>query len=83
MGQIVDTHAERWRFRSSSDGGKVIVIPWNRLDKARTLAGRARHFAKLFLADKISRKKTPDDRKRLPNVPPFPGLAGVGSAIIV
>ena len=57
-GQIVHTDAECWRFRSSSDGGKVIVIPWNRLDKARTLADRARHFAKLFLADKISRKKT-------------------------
>jgi hypothetical protein len=35
----------------------VILIPWNRLDEVATLSGRARHFAKLFLADKISRKE--------------------------
>jgi hypothetical protein len=56
-GQLVDTAAVCRRFRSSSDGGKVILIPWNRLDEAATLSDRARHFAKLFLADKISRKK--------------------------
>ena len=56
-GQFVDTSAVCWRFRSSSDGGKVILIPWDRLDEPAILSDRARDFAKLFLADKISRKK--------------------------
>jgi integrase len=56
-GQLVDTSAVCWRFRSSSDGGKVILIPWDRLDEPAILSDGARYFAKLFLADKISRKK--------------------------
>ena len=56
-GQLIDTSAVCWRFRSSSDGGKVILIPWDRLDEPAILSDRARYFAKLFLADKISRKK--------------------------
>ena len=56
-GQLVDTSAACWRFRSSSDGGKVILIPWERLDEPAILSDRARYFAKLFLADKTSRKK--------------------------
>src|SRR6266851_9084262 len=56
-GQLVDTTTVCWRFRSSSDGGKVILIPWDRLDEPAILSDRARYFAKLFLADKISRKK--------------------------
>ena len=39
-GQIVHTDAECWRFRSSSDGGKVIVIPWNRLDEVAATSDR-------------------------------------------
>jgi len=56
-GQLVDTSAACWRFRSSSDGGKVILIPWERLDEPAILSDRARYLAKLFLADKTSRKK--------------------------
>lgn len=56
-GQLVDTSAACWHFRSSSDGGKVILIPWDRLDEPAILSERARYFAKLFLADKISRNK--------------------------
>ncbi len=55
-GQFVDTSAVCWSFRSSSDGGKVILIPWAQLDEPAILSDRARYFAKLFLADKISRK---------------------------
>jgi hypothetical protein len=56
-GQLVDTSVARWRFRSSSDGGKVILVPWDRLDKQAILTDRARYLAKIFLADRISRKK--------------------------
>lgn len=57
-GQLIDTSATCWRFRSSSDGGKLILIPWDRLDEPAILTGRARYLAKLFLADKVSRKKS-------------------------
>ena len=56
-GQLVDTSAVCWRFRSSSDGGKLILIPWDRLDEPAILSDRAQYLAKLFLADKVSRKK--------------------------
>ena len=56
-GQLVDTSTTCWRFRSSSDGGKLIFIPWDRLDEPAILSDRARYLAKLFLADKVSRKK--------------------------
>jgi hypothetical protein len=56
-GQLVDTSTTCWRFRSSSDGGKLILIPWDRLDEPALLTDRARHLAKLFLADKVLRKK--------------------------
>jgi len=55
--QLVDTSAVCWRFRSSSDGGKLILIPWDRLDEPAILSDRAHCLAKLFLADKVSRKK--------------------------
>ena len=56
-GQLVDTSTACWCFRSSSDGGKVIPIPWARLDQPAILSDRARFLVKLFIADKISRKK--------------------------
>ena len=39
--QLVDTSAVCWRFRSSSDGGKLILIPWDRLDEPAILSDRA------------------------------------------
>jgi hypothetical protein len=56
-GQLVDTSAACWSLRSSSDGGKLIVIPWDRLEQPAILSDRAKSTAKLFLADRISRKK--------------------------
>jgi integrase len=56
-GQLVDTSTACWCFRSSSDGGKVIPIPWARFDQPAILSDRARFLVKLFIADKISRKK--------------------------
>ena len=56
-GQLVDTSALCWRFRSSADGGRLICVPWDRLDERAILSDRARYLAKVFLADKISRKK--------------------------
>ena len=56
-GQLVDTSADSWCLRSSSDGGKLLFIPWPWLDQSAVLSECARHMAKLFLADKISRKK--------------------------
>jgi hypothetical protein len=56
-GQLVDTSVACWSLRSSSDGGKLIVIPWDRLEQPAILGARARRTAKLFLADRISRKK--------------------------
>lgn len=56
-GQMVDTSASCWRLRSSSDGGKLLLIPWDRLNELAVLNERAQYFAKLFLADKMSRKK--------------------------
>jgi integrase len=56
-GQLVDTSTVCWHFRSSSDGGKLILIPWDRLDEPAILSDRAQYLAKLFLADKVSRKK--------------------------
>jgi len=56
-GQLVDTSTVCWRFRSSSDGGKLILIRWERLDQGMILSARARYLARLFLADKITRKK--------------------------
>lgn len=56
-GQLIDTSNESWRIRTSSDGGMLIVIHWARLAGAAVLSERARHLVKLFLADKLSRKK--------------------------
>jgi hypothetical protein len=56
-GQLVDASAACWCSRSSPDGGKLITIPWTRLDEPAILGERARFLVKLFLADKISRTK--------------------------
>lgn len=57
-GQLVDTGAACWSFRSSSDGGKLTTIRWVRLEEPAILSDRARFLVKLFLADKISRTKS-------------------------
>ncbi len=56
-GQFVETSNESWFLRSSADGGKLISIHWAKLGAKALLSERARHLVKLFLADKISRKK--------------------------
>jgi hypothetical protein len=39
------------------DGGKTVTLHWQRLDESSILSSRARHLTKLYLADKIARKK--------------------------
>ena len=79
-GELVDTSTTCWRFRSSSDGGKLILIPWDRLDEPAIFSDRTRYITKLFLADKVSRKKARTIEKRFPNVPALSGLVGLRSA---
>ena len=56
-GQVVGTDQPSWLLRSSADGGKLLALKWSRLDDSAILTERARYLVKLFLADKISRKK--------------------------
>jgi hypothetical protein len=56
-GQVVGTDQPSWLLRSSADGGKLLALNWSRLDDSAILTQRARYLAKLFLADKLSRKK--------------------------
>jgi hypothetical protein len=56
-GQVVGTDQPSWLLRSSADGGKLLTLKWSRLDDSAILSQRARYLVKLFLADKISRKK--------------------------
>ena len=56
-GQLVDATQEIWRFRSSLDGGKTIMLHWPRQDELNILSPRARHLVKLYFADRIARKK--------------------------
>ena len=56
-GQVVGADQASWLLRSSADGGKLLALKWSRLDDSAILTQRARYLVKLFLADKISRKK--------------------------
>ena len=57
-GQTVDTSGSSWAFRSSIDGGQILVLGWVALDEAAILSASARHCVKLYLADRLTRKKT-------------------------
>lgn len=57
-GQTVDTSGSSWTFRSSIDGGQVLVLDWMALDEPVVLSERSKHCAMLYLADRLTRKKT-------------------------
>jgi hypothetical protein len=48
-GQTVDTSGSSWTFRSSIDGGQILVLGWTDLDEAAVLSERSRHCVKLYL----------------------------------
>ena len=60
-GQLIETGANIWRMRTCSDGGDVLTINWERLRAMRrgfALATRAEHLARLYLADRLCRRKS-------------------------
>jgi hypothetical protein len=57
-GQTVDTSGASWAFRSSIDGGQLLVLGWATLERPAVLSATARHCVKLYLADRLTRKKT-------------------------
>ena len=57
-GQTVDTSGASWAFRSSIDGGQLLVLGWAALDNPVILSDTARRSVKLYLADRLTRKKT-------------------------
>ncbi len=60
-GQLIETGANVWRMRTCSDGGDVLSINWERLRAMRrgfALGTRAEHLTRLYLADRLSRKKS-------------------------
>src|SRR5260370_16102929 len=57
-GQTVDPSGASWAFRSSIDGGQLLVLDWAALDKTVVLSATARHSVKLYFADRLARKKT-------------------------
>jgi hypothetical protein len=57
-GQAVDTSGSSWAFRSSIDGGQLLLLGWAALEKPAVLSAAARHCVKFYLADRLTRKKT-------------------------
>jgi hypothetical protein len=59
-GQLVETAKDCWTMRVSSDGGHAISIRWaklQRLDQPCCYTRRAEHLVRLYLADRLTRKK--------------------------
>lgn len=59
-GQDVDTSGRVWILHSSSDGGRLVRINWDLLDgpaRCPALSRRAIHFTKLYLIDRMRRRK--------------------------
>ncbi len=59
-GQKVDANADKWRIRKSADGGAIKLINWKLLESipgSAALSERAKHLIRLYVADRITRKK--------------------------
>ena len=57
---MVETGSNCWKMRTCSDGGDSITIRWERLRKPQeecSFTPRAEHLVRLYLADRLSRKK--------------------------
>lgn len=60
-GQLIETGSNLWRMRTSGDGGDSITINWERLRTAQegcAFSARAAHLVRLYLADRLRRKKS-------------------------
>jgi integrase len=56
-GQTVATSGDPWSFQSSIDGGQLLVLSWAALKRPAVFDARAIHCVKLYLADRLTRKK--------------------------
>lgn len=56
-GQTVNTSGDSWAFQSSVDGGQLLVLSWAALKEPPVFAVGAIHCVKLYLADRLTRKK--------------------------
>jgi len=59
-GQQIDSSGNKWRMRKSADGGGWQTINWELLDprpQAPLLSSRTERLIRLYLADRISRRK--------------------------
>ncbi len=59
-GQKIDTSTDQWRIRKSADGGQIALINWASLESisgAPRLSERTKQLIKLYLAERIMRRK--------------------------
>src|SRR5260370_4070902 len=56
-GQTVDTSGDSWAFQASADGGQLLVLSWAALRAPSVFAVGAIHCVKLYLGDRLTRKK--------------------------
>lgn len=59
-GAVVETHSPIWRISGADSHGTKWILDWNRLDQRGRdplLSERARHLLKLYLADRLSKRK--------------------------
>ena len=60
-GTVVETHSPIWQISGVNSHGTKWILDWNRLDQIGEdplLTKRTRHLLKLYLADRLSKKKT-------------------------
>ena len=56
-GQTIDTSGDRWSFQSSVDGGQLLLLSWAALKQPAVFAAHAIEYVKLYVADRLTRKK--------------------------
>lgn len=61
-GQIIRTDVSQWRMQVASDGGGILFVKWSQLDAIEVdgqpvFSRRARGLLKLYLADRLTRRK--------------------------
>ena len=61
-GQKIRTDVPQWRMQVASDGGGILFVKWSQLDAIEVdgqpiFSRRARELVKLYLADRLTRRK--------------------------
>lgn len=61
-GQLVDTSHTRWQIRASIEGGNIVTLNWQLVDKlvvdgSSVYSSRARQLMQLYVADRLQRRK--------------------------